>query len=70
MKDEYKADIKQAVQNGDSIGLHSMSHDANKLYKQGQFIPEMEQESKLISDIVGKKSWADSRAIRQYLFKQ
>ncbi|MBC1575432.1 polysaccharide deacetylase family protein [Listeria booriae] len=55
IKDEYKADIKQAVQDGNSIGMHSMSHDANKLYKQGQFIPEMEQESKLLSDIVGKK---------------
>ncbi|MBC1796790.1 polysaccharide deacetylase family protein [Listeria booriae] len=55
IKDEYKADIKQAVQDGNSIGMHSMSHDANKLYKQSQFIPEMEQESKLLSDIVGKK---------------
>ncbi|MBC1920006.1 polysaccharide deacetylase family protein [Listeria booriae] len=55
IKDEYKADIKQAVQDGNSVGMHSMSHDANKLYKQGQFIPEMEQESKLLSDIVGKK---------------
>ncbi|MBC2080746.1 polysaccharide deacetylase family protein [Listeria booriae] len=55
IKDEYKADIKQAVQDGNSIGMHSMSHDANKLYKQIQFIPEMEQESKLLSDIVGKK---------------
>ncbi|MBC1287175.1 polysaccharide deacetylase family protein [Listeria booriae] len=55
INDEYKADIKQALQDGNSVGMHSMSHDANKLYKQGQFIPEMEQESKLLSDIVGKK---------------
>ncbi|MBC1937509.1 polysaccharide deacetylase family protein [Listeria grandensis] len=55
IKNEYKAGIKQAVQDGNSVGAHSMTHDSKKLYKQGQFIPEMEQTSELLSGIVGKK---------------
>ncbi|MBC1457692.1 polysaccharide deacetylase family protein [Listeria newyorkensis] len=50
-----KQAVKEAAQAGHSIGMHSMTHDAKKLYNNGQFIPEMEQESTLLNSLLGKQ---------------
>lgn len=53
---DRKKDIKEAAEEGHSIGLHSMSHVAKRLYKDKQFIPEIEKESKLLNTILDKKT--------------
>lgn len=53
---DRKKDIKEAAKEGHSIGLHSMSHVAKRLYKDKQFIPEIEKESKLLNTILDKKT--------------
>lgn len=52
---DRKKEIKEAAKAGHSIGMHSMTHDAKKLYKKGQFISEMDKESTLLNDVLGKK---------------
>ncbi|MBC1435342.1 polysaccharide deacetylase [Listeria rocourtiae] len=52
---DHKKEVKEAAEAGHSIGMHSMTHDSKKLYKKGQFIPEMKQESTLINGLLGKQ---------------
>ncbi|GGG52778.1 polysaccharide deacetylase family protein [Paenibacillus radicis (ex Gao et al. 2016)] len=52
----HKDEVKRIVEEGSYPGLHSMSHDVNKLYKSGgssRFIEEFKQEQELVKDIVG-----------------
>nr|WP_257144406.1 polysaccharide deacetylase family protein [Bacillus wiedmannii] len=53
-KTEWQANVKRALTEGNYIGAHSMTHDANKLYKQGQFLPEMKECISIIHDITGE----------------
>ncbi|OUB17552.1 peptidoglycan-N-acetylglucosamine deacetylase [Bacillus thuringiensis serovar yunnanensis] len=46
--------VKRADKEGHYIGAHSMTHDPNKLYKQGTFMQEMKETISLIHDITGK----------------
>ncbi|MBE7128448.1 polysaccharide deacetylase family protein [Bacillus mycoides] len=45
--------VKRAIKEGHYIGAHSMTHNSNKLYKTGQFVPEMKEALALIHDITG-----------------
>ncbi|MFF2090783.1 polysaccharide deacetylase family protein [Paenibacillus sp. NPDC058174] len=48
--------VIRMVEEGSYPGLHSMSHDVNKLYKSGSsscFIEEFKQEQELVGDLVG-----------------
>jgi len=45
--------VKRAVKEGHYIGAHSMTHNSDKLYKKGQFVPEMKETLALIHDITG-----------------
>ncbi|WP_410768665.1 polysaccharide deacetylase family protein [Fontibacillus sp. BL9] len=52
--------IKTAAENGNYVGLHSMTHDKKKLYKSSgsaRFIKEFKQEQEMISKITGTKPW-------------
>ncbi|PQQ47441.1 polysaccharide deacetylase family protein [Bacillus thuringiensis] len=53
-KTELQENVKRAIKEGHYIGAHSMTHDANKLYKQEQFLPEMKECISIIHDITGK----------------
>ena len=54
---KHKSVIKQLVQKGHYVGLHSMSHDAKKLYPANKtsttFIGEFIQEKKILYDLIG-----------------
>ncbi|MDK3015823.1 polysaccharide deacetylase family protein [Bacillus sp. RB3] len=45
--------VKRAIKEGHYIGAHSMTHNSNKLYKNGQFVPEMKETLALIHEITG-----------------
>ena len=48
--------VKRMVDEGHSIGLHSMTHDKAKLYSCDQsFLQEMLESQKIIEDVTGKK---------------
>ncbi|TQR36079.1 polysaccharide deacetylase [Lysinibacillus sphaericus] len=49
----YQENVKQAIKEGHYIGAHSMTHNSDKLYKKGQFVPEMKETLALIHDITG-----------------
>ncbi|MDZ5608721.1 polysaccharide deacetylase family protein [Bacillus pseudomycoides] len=49
----YQENVKRAVKEGHYIGAHSMTHNSDKLYKKGQFVPEMKETLSLIHDITG-----------------
>ncbi|MBJ8204430.1 polysaccharide deacetylase [Bacillus cereus] len=49
----YQINVKRAVKEGHYIGAHSMTHNSDKLYKNGQFVPEMKETLSLIKDITG-----------------
>lgn len=49
----FEENVKQAVKEGHYIGAHSMTHNSNKLYNNGQFVPEMKETLALIHDITG-----------------
>ncbi|EJR71865.1 hypothetical protein IK7_06189, partial [Bacillus cereus VD156] len=49
----YQENVKRAVKEGHYIGAHSMTHNSDKLYKNGQFVPEMKETLSLIKDITG-----------------
>ncbi|MGE7882875.1 polysaccharide deacetylase family protein [Bacillus sp. NPDC094077] len=49
----FQENVKRAVKEGHYIGAHSMTHNSNKLYKNGQFVPEMKETLALIHDITG-----------------
>ncbi|MGM9922970.1 MAG: polysaccharide deacetylase family protein [Bacillus sp. (in: firmicutes)] len=41
--DLYPQYVKQFKERGDYVGMHSMTHDYNKLYKKGEIVDEMEE---------------------------
>lgn len=52
--------VKNAAENGNYVGLHSMTHDKKKLYQSGnsaKFIKEFKQEQALIKKITGTTPW-------------
>ncbi|HEK9102325.1 polysaccharide deacetylase family protein [Bacillus cereus] len=49
----FQENVKRTVKEGHYIGAHSMTHNSNKLYKNGQFVPEMKEALALIHDITG-----------------
>ncbi|WP_346655101.1 polysaccharide deacetylase family protein [Bacillus sp. AY2-1] len=49
----YQINVKRAVKEGHYIGAHSMTHNSDKLYKKGQFVPEMKETLSLIQSITG-----------------
>lgn len=50
---EWKNDILRAVNEGHYIGAHSMTHHYQTLYRDEQFVPEMEETLQLIEDLTG-----------------
>ncbi|PFJ42718.1 MULTISPECIES: polysaccharide deacetylase family protein [Bacillus cereus group] len=50
---EHPETVKAALEAGHYVGMHSMSHNFNKLYKQKQFVPEMKKEQEILSSNVG-----------------
>ncbi|QWI73234.1 polysaccharide deacetylase (plasmid) [Bacillus mycoides] len=50
---QYPDQVKREVNEGNYVGMHSLTHDANKLYKQGTFISEMKEDQQLIANIIG-----------------
>lgn len=50
---QYPNLVKLEMQDGNYVGLHSMSHDYKKLYTQGTFVPEMLETQQIIKDITG-----------------
>ncbi|HDR3892484.1 polysaccharide deacetylase [Bacillus thuringiensis] len=49
----FQENVKRAVKEGHYIGAHSMTHNSDKLYKKGQFVPEMKETLALIHNITG-----------------
>ena len=49
----YQENVKRAVKEGNYIGAHSMTHNSDKLYKKGLFVPEMKETLSLIHNITG-----------------
>ncbi|RAN77455.1 polysaccharide deacetylase family protein [Bacillus sp. SRB_331] len=49
----FQGNVKRAVKEGHYIGAHSMTHNSDKLYKKGQFVPEMKETLDLIHNITG-----------------
>lgn len=45
--------VKREKSEGHYVGMHSMSHDYNKLYKQGGYVNEMTEDQTLIANILG-----------------
>lgn len=45
--------VKRLVKEGHYPGVHSMTHDYAKLYKQGQFVEEMIQAQNMVKDVTG-----------------
>lgn len=50
----YPNEVKRAVSEGNYVGAHSMTHDYHKLYKQNQFVVEMQQTISLIKQLTGE----------------
>ncbi|MGG2015021.1 peptidoglycan-N-acetylglucosamine deacetylase [Bacillus sp. S10(2024)] len=46
--------VKRELAEGHYVGMHSMTHDYAKLYKQGGYVNEMKEDQKLISNIIGQ----------------
>lgn len=49
-----QSDVKRAVREGHYVGGHSMTHQYQKLYEQGEFVSEMQETLSLIHDITGE----------------
>lgn len=52
----HEKELKKVYEAGNYVGLHSMSHNAKKLYKSGSsanFINEFKKEQGLVKDIIG-----------------
>ncbi|WP_379967889.1 polysaccharide deacetylase family protein [Ectobacillus sp. sgz5001026] len=54
--EQYKDLVQREVKEGNYVGMHSMSHDYKKLYVQGDFVNEMEEDQQLIKKISGVES--------------
>lgn len=44
--------IKRQLEEGHYTGMHSMTHEYGKLYKQGLFVEEMKENQQLITDVI------------------
>jgi len=51
---EHPQYIKNLLQMGEYVGMHSMTHDYKHLYIEGQYTEEMLQEQKILKGITGK----------------
>ncbi|WP_396426741.1 polysaccharide deacetylase family protein [Lederbergia sp. NSJ-179] len=49
----FQSDVKRATREGHYVGAHSMTHDSDELYKNKQFVPEMQETLALIHEITG-----------------
>lgn len=49
----HKDSVKRLVKEGHYPGVHSMTHNYAKLYKQGQFVEEMKQAQNIMKDVTG-----------------
>lgn len=52
-KEHLQESVKRATKEGHYIGGHSMTHEFNTLYKDNQFVPEMNETLALIHEITG-----------------
>lgn len=52
-KEHLQESVKRATKEGHYIGGHSMTHEFNTLYKDNQFVPEMNEALTLIHEITG-----------------
>lgn len=50
----YPEYVKQFHERGDYVGMHSMTHDYNKLYKQGEVVSEMKAVQQQIHDLTSE----------------
>ncbi|WP_442961172.1 polysaccharide deacetylase family protein [Pseudogracilibacillus sp. SO30301A] len=50
----FQSDVKRSIEEGHYVGAHSMTHDSDELYKNKQFVPEMQETLALIYEITGK----------------
>ncbi|WP_088040610.1 polysaccharide deacetylase family protein [Bacillus sp. EAC] len=53
---EHRDVVKRAVQDGNYIGAHSMTHNYDRLYKQGLFVSEMQQTLSIINKLTGENT--------------
>lgn len=53
---DYQDEVKRAVNEGNYIGAHSMTHNYHRLYKQGFFVSEMEQTLSIINSLTGENT--------------
>ncbi|WP_026263935.1 polysaccharide deacetylase family protein [Paenibacillus terrigena] len=53
LKTNLQERVKRATKEGHYVGAHSMTHIFEKLYDQGQFVPEMNETLALIQEITG-----------------
>ncbi|MGM9988181.1 MAG: polysaccharide deacetylase family protein [Bacillaceae bacterium] len=51
----HEQNVKEIEKKGHYVGMHSMTHDYNKLYTEQQIVDELRQEQTIISNITGKK---------------
>lgn len=52
-KEKYNDVVKRAINEGNYVGVHSMTHDYNTLYKQGTAVTEMVQARQVLYEITG-----------------
>lgn len=52
-KKHLQESVKRATTEGHYIGAHSMTHESKRLYKDNQFVPEMNEALALIHEITG-----------------
>lgn len=50
----YPNEVKRAVTEGNYVGAHSMTHDYHSLYKENQFVLEMQQTISIIKQVTGE----------------
>ncbi|MGG0274971.1 peptidoglycan-N-acetylglucosamine deacetylase [Bacillus rhizoplanae] len=49
----YKESVKRLVKEGHYPGVHSMTHNYTKLYKEGKFVEEMKQAQDIMKEVTG-----------------
>lgn len=54
-KEHLQESVRRATAEGHYIGAHSMTHEFKSLYKENQFVPQMNETLALIHDITGTK---------------
>ncbi|PFI04120.1 peptidoglycan-N-acetylglucosamine deacetylase [Bacillus cereus] len=53
---EFPDLVKRENAEGHYVGMHSMTHNFAKLYKNGEYVNEMKEDQGLIANIIGKSS--------------